>query len=328
MNFLKEFFKELDDPVPLPRWLEWGRIPIAQAFILSLMFHFIFIIGWECAFQIGMVPTRPGSVLREMFTPEETLSDQSEWTQEQEVPLMFIEVDPIEEIDPPANAKYYSDKSTLAGNPDPVVISQENPQIEGEEQEMMRTLEKLHEEPQEMIPVQEIKGETIEQEDVPNQNDKPLFAAKPADLGVGKDENTPRPRTLNEARRKINLIGTPTKQKGGVKRHSLEVQLDVKGTPFGNYDAAFIAAVQKRWDALIEQSGMVTASGKVVIVFKLHYDGRITDIQEIYSSVSSLQALLCQRAILDPSPYSPWPSELRQAVQGNVRDVKFTFYYR
>ena len=78
MNFLKEFFKELDDPVPLPRWLEWGRIPIAQAFILSLMFHFIFIIGWECAFQMGMVPLRPGSVLREMFTPEEALSDQSD----------------------------------------------------------------------------------------------------------------------------------------------------------------------------------------------------------------------------------------------------------
>lgn len=323
MNFFREFLSELDDPMPLPRWLQWSAVPIAQAFIFSIMLHLVFIIGWECAFQVGMVRSRPSALFKEMLEPVETSMDPQKQDQELAMPLVFVEVDPLEEVEPPPDTKYYSSANTIAGNPDPVVEDKQETKVEGVEQEVMRTENVTRTEPEEMIPVQE----NTEQQKEPEVSPKPMFAFKPSDLGIGKAEEKPRSRTLREAKKNANLMGNATKQNGGVQRHSLVAQLDVRGTPFGNYDAAFIAAVQKRWYDLLSQSGVVTGPGKVVIVFKLHSDGRISDLEEMSSTVSSLQSLLCQRAILDPAPYSPWPSELRCAVQGDVREVKFTFYY-
>lgn len=328
MNFIRDFLSELDDPMPLPHWLQWSAVPIAQAFIFSIMLHLVFIIGWECAFQVGMVRSRPSALLKEMLVPADANSDLSQTQeQEQEMPLVFVEVDPLQEVEPPPDTKYYSSANTVAGNPEPVVEDKQQTKVEGVEQDVMRTENVTRTEPEEMVPVQEDSAQKTEQEPEPEISPKPMFAARPSDLGVGKAEEKPRPRTLREAKKNVNLVGNATKQEGGVRRHSLIAQLDVRGTPFGNYDAAFIAAVQKRWYDVLSQSGVVTGPGKVVIVFKLHSDGRITDLEEISSTVSSLQSLLCQRAILDPAPYSPWPSELRRAVQGDVREVKFTFYY-
>jgi hypothetical protein len=67
-------------------------------------------------------------------------------------------------------------------------------------------------------------------------------------------------------------------------------------------------------------------SGKVVVQFRLNYDGRITDMKLVESSVGEVHALICQRAVLEPAPYERWPSDLRRMV-GNSRDVQFTFYY-
>lgn len=329
MNFIREFLRELDDPMPLPTPLAWLGRPLAQSFVLSIILHCTLVIGWEVAFQVGIVGSRPSLVLKEMLLQTDNKGTIEQFSQEQEVPLMFIEVTPqSEEVEPSPNAKYYSSASTRASNPDPVLVSKEEPRIHGVEQEMIRTTEKTRMQPEEMNPIQEDSGDRVHQEIEPETSNRPLFASKPSDLGVGSAEEKPRPRTLKEAKKNISLIGTPTEQKGGVHRHSLVPQMDVRGTPFGNYDAAFIAAVQKRWYDLIDASAIVTAAGKVVIIFKLYHDGRIDSVQEVSSTVNTLQGLLCQKAITDPAPYSPWPSELRRAVQGDVREVKFTFYYR
>ncbi|MDI9402066.1 MAG: hypothetical protein ACOX2U_07150 [Limisphaerales bacterium] len=329
MNFIKEFIRELEAPMPLPASLVWLGRPLVQSFILSLILHCTIVIGWEIAYQVGVVGSRPSRILKEALLQTENKAAFEQFTQEQEIPLMFIEViAENEDIEPPPNAKYYSSASTRASNPDPVLVSKEEPRIHGVEQEMVRTLEKARSEPEEMIPIQEDSGTSLHEELEPEPTTKPLFAARPSDLGIGNAQEKPRPRTLQEVRKNISLIGTPTEQKGGVHRHSLVPQMDVRGTPFGNYDAAFIAAVQKRWYDLIDAASIVTAAGKVVVVFKLYQDGRIGDVEEISSTVNSLQGLLCQKAITDPAPYSPWPSELRRAVQGEVREVKFTFYYR
>ena len=42
------------------------------------------------------------------------------------------------------------------------------------------------------------------------------------------------------------------KQDGGVKRQRLSPSLDTRATPFGEYDAALIAAVQSRWYDLLD----------------------------------------------------------------------------
>ena len=45
------------------------------------------------------------------------------------------------------------------------------------------------------------------------------------------------------------------------------------------------------------------------------------------SNVGELLCLLCQRAVLDPAPYARWPSDMRQVLGEDHREVVFTFHY-
>jgi hypothetical protein len=118
------------------------------------------------------------------------------------------------------------------------------------------------------------------------------------------------------------------KQDGGVRRYSIDPGVDVKATPFGAYDAAFIMAVQARWFSLLDERNYVGNDvGKVVVEFRLHQDGRISDVRVIDSQVSEIFSWFCQRAILDPAPYRPFPSDLRRMLDGDYREIRFTFYY-
>jgi outer membrane biosynthesis protein TonB len=167
--------------------------------------------------------------------------------------------------------------------------------------------------------------------------------SKPGNTQMSAPESTPpaeakaadatgaraRPRTLAEARQRQGVLaGEKMKQEGGIKRFAVESSLDVRATPFGQYDAKFIAAVQKHWFDLLDEKDLVRGrSGKVVLRFNLYYDGRIANMQVAENDVGELLALVCQRAVLDPAPYGVWPSDLRRLAKSNFRDVKFTFYY-
>jgi hypothetical protein len=105
------------------------------------------------------------------------------------------------------------------------------------------------------------------------------------------------------------------------------VSLDVNVTPFSSYDAAFIAAVQQRWYDLLDSSHFPRSSGKVVIDFILTYDGRITDLKVRKNEVGEILALLCQRALLDPTPYARWPDDMRQMIGASKRSASLTFFY-
>lgn len=117
------------------------------------------------------------------------------------------------------------------------------------------------------------------------------------------------------------------KQEGGVRRRLEIASLDAKATPFGAYDAALVEAISQRWFSLLDQRDFASdARGKVVVQFVLHYDGRITDLSVAQNTVGEVLALICQKAILDPSPYASWPSDMRRLL-GESRNIQFTFYY-
>ena len=139
-----------------------------------------------------------------------------------------------------------------------------------------------------------------------------------------------RPRTLAQAyAQNPMLAGQRMKQEGGVP-HLGRVSVDAKGSTFGVYDAAFIAAVEERWFQLIDSyrdKGGVLRQGKVTLDFKLLFDGRITEMKTAQASTGDVQSLMCERAVLDPAPYARWPGEMRQQIQADFREVRFTFYY-
>ncbi|NBV25305.1 MAG: hypothetical protein EBS05_25750, partial [Proteobacteria bacterium] len=136
-----------------------------------------------------------------------------------------------------------------------------------------------------------------------------------------------RPRTIKEAlarKAESGLVGDRMKQDGGVKSVGPSA-LDVRGMTFGAYDAAIIQAIQQRWYSLLESRP--TPHGKVVVEFRMHYDGRVTDLKVNDADVGELYSLFCQKAIQDPAPFPRWPSDMRRQFQSDHRDVTFTFYY-
>lgn len=140
---------------------------------------------------------------------------------------------------------------------------------------------------------------------------------------------TEAPRTVAEAlRRKALLSGQPMKQEGGVRRHGLESTIDVRSTPFASYDAAVIEAIQRRWYQLLDQNSFANnRTGKVVLDFRLHADGSVRDLAVAETTVGEVLALMCRRAVVDPSPYMAWTRDMRRVIGRDSRAVRFTFYF-
>ena len=117
------------------------------------------------------------------------------------------------------------------------------------------------------------------------------------------------------------------KQDGGVRRLSADPSFDARATPFGVYDAALIDAIQQRRDYLLDSRQFaLDRTGKVVVEFTLHYDGRVSDVNIAETTVGDTLAYVCRLAITDPAPYLAWPSDMRRQL-GDTHRVKFTFNY-
>ena len=151
--------------------------------------------------------------------------------------------------------------------------------------------------------------------------------SKPAEPEFAKQE---RPRTLTQARgQNAGLIGRKMKQKGGMDRFRLQSTPNLLKTPFGNYDAAVIQAIQQRWYHLLEKLPIVqNTRGKVVLKFWMKSDGSVSDLKVVENSAGDdLQSYACEAAVRDPAPYGPWPEDMRRVIQSDRREIRFTFYY-
>ena len=255
-----------------------------------------------------------------------------------ELPLLFVEVNPEQAVvEPPKSAKYYSDKNSVAANPDTSVDTQ-TPKIDGKQTDIVKT---------EDVPRAKtfpLQPAVPKQEDKPEERElKPKPAYTPGDLALAKPEDKPqkdpgdapkkRPGSVAEAKAKLaannKLSGQRMKQEGGVKRHSnIQSSLDVMNTAFGAYDAAIVAAIQNRWYDLLDSRNFAgEAVGKVTVRFRLNADGSISELSLMDRTVDLPLALLCQTAIKDPAPYAPWPSDMRHQIGESYREVTFTFFY-
>jgi outer membrane biosynthesis protein TonB len=133
-------------------------------------------------------------------------------------------------------------------------------------------------------------------------------------------------RTWTEAAVEDSTLGEPARKNGAVNLLSANPALVVKGSPTATYDAAFVSAVKARWYQLLENRTR-NAPGNVVVEFRIHSDGRVTNVKVIQSEVTEFLSAICQQAILDPAPYARWPTGMRRDVGADFRDVQFTFYF-
>jgi len=311
-----------------PGRFEYKRL--AWALVISLAFHLFCFGGYE--FSRTILPAWLRQIkflaaLAEQLQKKPTPPPQPPT----EVPLVFVEVNPaVATPEPPKDAKYYSSQNSKAANPN--VADNDVPKINGEQEHVA----KAEDAPRKFTPLQPAppKQDQPAEQAKPNKPVGDLAMAKPDAIlrpDTGKAEET-RPRTILEAKMRQQqnnqqIPGQKMKQEGGVRRRLEISSFDAKATPFGEYDRAFIDAVQNRWyDLLDSQQFALNRTGKVVLQFRLTYDGRISEMQIAQTTVGETLAYVCQLAVTDPAPYAKWPSDMRREI-GDSRNIQFTFYY-
>ncbi len=104
--------------------------------------------------------------------------------------------------------------------------------------------------------------------------------------------------------------------------------LDIKDSQFAAYYKALRTAVQERWIGLLKQRDYGhQEAGAVVLGFKLHRDGRVTDMKVVDSTVNEVLCLICQKSVLDPCPFASWPSEMRRSIGADYCTLTLAFKY-
>ncbi len=92
------------------------------------------------------------------------------------------------------------------------------------------------------------------------------------------------------------------------------------------YDAALADAVHARWYQLMNQRPTAIDSGRVILEFQLHADGSIDDLFVSDNTEGEVLSAICQKALLDPMPYNPWPLSM-QKLFGDTRRFRMSFEF-
>jgi hypothetical protein len=289
---------------------------LAWAFALSLLAHLVAWGGYEGGKAIHLWTRFHLPPLLLLTKTKPTPVRESE-------PLVFVDVNPAQATpQAPKNTKYYSSQNSRAANPDakrdtPV------PELKGTQTEVAKTETVTHPDLSKLQPAMQPSPEQLAARE---QNPGDLTLGKPAETQPAEE---PRPRTLRQALAQHHqLPGPQMQQDGGVRRAALVPSLDVRATPFGAYDAAFIQAVTQRWYDLLDSREFARdRTGKVILRFHLNYDGRISDMEVVQNTVGDLLGYVCQKAVTDPAPFARWPTDMRAMVGLDYREITFTFYY-
>lgn len=335
-------------------WLRHENRILRRALVLSLLLHLVLGLLVKSGVLVDWQPrsesVEPGA--------GETVS----------VPLVYVDVEPAQATtEAPEETSFYSARSSLAANPDPARDG-ELPRVDGTQTDIIKTEDVAAAtsapspsppnpasessagdaaRPAEAASLSVVAGSSaakgneeaepeiephpdaqkLQNSELKSHPDTPSKEAMTQSTRLAESQSTPRrPRTLAEARQ---LAGEKMKLDGGVSRRGNTSLLDVKGTTFGQYDEVIRMAVQQRWYSLLESRGYsYRGGGKVVIEFRLHADGRVTNAKIEESNMDLNLSYLCLAAIEDPAPFGAWPDDMRRMIGEDYRDLKFQFFYR
>jgi outer membrane biosynthesis protein TonB len=326
---------------------------LVWAFIISLVLHLLFFGGYETGkkyhwWENAHWPAwlTPIKKLADALKKKDSLKA-AQPLQPQEPPLLFVDVNPADASpEAPKKATHYSSANTLAANPD-VDKDSNLPKINGEQVHEIKTEDVPRNKPVPLQPAPAVAqpAEKPQEEDKPKPTQPPKPAQPPGDLAMARPDPKPqpkpetetvekphvRPRTIQEALARLpqdsRIVGQKMKQEGGVNRRLQTSLFDAQASPLGRYDSYLIDAIKNRWYSLLEERNYAAESrGKVVLQFVMHPDGRVTEMNMTDNTAGEVLGYICQKAVMDPAPYLPWPIEMHRMI-GESRAVTFTFYY-
>ena len=297
---------------------------IQRSLLLSLLIHMLVALGILLG-AFPVVEKMMAAVVPELIDFE-ALEEQQRKRQRS---VIFLEVPPnMASEDAPEDSKYYSNQNSKAADEQSEKETTQ-PKIEGTQDKVPRIVDSKPASPAKPPePKPEPKPPEPEPKPAPPKAEtlKPVVAKPKPEPKPEPKPKPRRPRTVAEAKQLAMIQGEKMKQDGGVKKRATIVGLDAKASPFGDYDARLIAAIQTRWNQILDQY-YIPSIGQVVLTFNLWSDGKVTNVQVERRTVNELLALKCERAVKEPAPYEPWPEKMRDEIGSDRRYVRFTFYY-
>jgi outer membrane biosynthesis protein TonB len=125
-----------------------------------------------------------------------------------------------------------------------------------------------------------------------------------------------------------SVTGTNSNPSVSAKRQVLIAAPKLKTKQVRQYGEMLFTTIKRHWTELL--NGMeypIHAKGKVVVIFYVHQDGRVTDVEDVESTAGSVASLICLKAVSDCSPFKPWPSGMKEKLGSDEYCVQFTFFY-
>jgi outer membrane biosynthesis protein TonB len=157
-----------------------------------------------------------------------------------------------------------------------------------------------------------------------------VAGARPKVGESGQATEAPRTPAANPERPRASVpagtTGLLLRNHVGVNKAGM-VAVDARFSNYGDYAQRMMEAIQSGWWAIIERTRFESvARGRVVVRFKLHRDGSVTDATILSSEVPRLMALACKDAVQSPAPFDAWRADM-VALFGQEDEVTITFQY-
>ena len=160
----------------------------------------------------------------------------------------------------------------------------------------------------------------------------PVKAAPPPGPGKSAAQPSPAPAPVaaNPDRPRASVpsgtYGLLLRRPVGVNRAG-SIAVDARFSNYGDYTQRMMEAIQSSWWSIIERSRFEGLSrGNVIVRFRLHRDGTVTDAQVLGTEVTRVMTLACKDAVMAPAPYDIWRADM-VAMYGESDTVTINFIY-
>jgi outer membrane biosynthesis protein TonB len=242
--------------------------------------------------------------------------------------LRFIETNPLANQAAPKATPFTSSRNQTAAQPVPEKMPTNSPLPKSE-----GTSEQLR--------IAQGKPRTIDQSQSAPATQPSISMAAPAKAtpppGPGKSAAQPPPTAVpvpvaaNPDRPRASVpsgtYGLLLRRPVGVNRAGT-IAIDARFSNYGDYTQRMLEAIQSSWWSIIERSRFEGVSrGNVIVRFRLHRDGTVTDTQVLGSEVTRVMTLACKDAVMAPAPYDIWRADM-VAMYGESDTVTINFIYR
>ena len=105
------------------------------------------------------------------------------------------------------------------------------------------------------------------------------------------------------------------------------IAVDARFSNYGDYTQRMLEAIQSSWWSIIERSRFESVTrGNVIVRFRLHRDGTVTDARVLSTEVTRVMTLACKDAVMAPAPYDIWRADM-VAMFGESDTVTINFIY-